>query len=244
VSRPDPRSVIGHAAVVLPVRDEERLLPAALDAVERAADRARATGVTVDVVVVLDSCTDGSARVCAARAGVVVRHTAAGRVGAARAAGCGHALATSPVAPGRTWLACTDADSVVPQHWLVHHLRLAGAGADAVLGTVRVPDWRSWPGAVRTAYDAAYHGVEGHPHVHGANLGVRGNAYRAAGGFGPVAADEDVALVAALRRGGHRVVSTARAAVATSARAVGRAPAGFSGRLATLAAQAGAEPSG
>jgi len=139
------------------------------------------------------------------------------------------------VPPDAVWLASTDADSVVPFDWLTHQVRLADRGAEAVRGTVDVRDWRCWPPEVGRAYAAGYHGVDGHPHVHGANLGVRASAYLAAGGFAPVARDEDVLLVAALAAGGVRVVASGHAPVATSARAVGRVPGGFSGHLRRVA---------
>jgi hypothetical protein len=40
--------------------------------------------------------------------------------------------------------------------------------------------------------------------VHGANLGVSARAYLAVGGFPPVSAHENVALVTALKTGGWR----------------------------------------
>src|SRR5690606_39684918 len=55
---------------------------------------------------------------------------------------------------------------------------------------------------VRAAFLAGERYEDGHPHVHGANLGVSAAAYRAVGGFPPLAAHEDQALVAALARDG------------------------------------------
>ena len=62
-------------------------------------------------------------------------------LGRARRAGVAAGLAvTSAGRPlERTWVASTDADSVVPAHWLTSQLAAADAGADLVLGTVR-PD--------------------------------------------------------------------------------------------------------
>jgi hypothetical protein len=97
----------------------------------------------------------------------------------------------------------TDADSRVPVDWLVLHRTTAEAGVQALLGIVAVADWSGHPpgAAVEFArtYDAWRAGVVDavHPHVHGANLGVRGSAYLDVGGFPPVGSDEDRALVAA-----------------------------------------------
>ena len=52
--------------------------------------------------------------------------SACGRVGAARAAGVDHLLASEAHRghwPSSVWIACTDTDSAVPGDWLVHHLQ-------------------------------------------------------------------------------------------------------------------------
>jgi hypothetical protein len=92
---------------------------------------------------------------------------------------------------------------------------------------------------VRTRYRAAYDTDAGrgdpHRHVHGASLGISTTAYRAVGGFAPRPTGEDVTLVAALDRAGHRVVRDRAQPVVTSARSDGRAPDGFAEHLRTLA---------
>jgi hypothetical protein len=228
------------------VHDEAERLGRCLDALDRAVATARAAGLEAGVVVALDACTDGSEALCARRSGVVVVRGGWRRVGAARAAGCALALdlaGRGGVPPHGVWLASTDADSVVPFDWLTHHARLADRGADAVRGTVAVNSWAGWPAGVaaayRAGYAAGYRGGDLHPHVHGANLGVRGSAYLAAGGFPAVACHEDVGLVGTLVAAGAHVVATGHAAVRTSARARGRAPGGFSGHLRGLARPTG-----
>ena len=124
---------VQQVAVVVPARNEQQLLPGCLAALTVAAER---VAVPVSVVVVLDRCTDGTADLLAGRPGVRSVESVAGCVGAARATGAAQALADSGALPGRTWLACTDADSQVPPSWLVHQLDLADHGADLVLGTV------------------------------------------------------------------------------------------------------------
>ena len=123
----------------------------------------------------------------AGRPGVRSVESLAGRVGAARATGAAHAIADTGAPPSRTWLACTDADSQVPPSWLAHQLDLADRGADLVLGTVDLPPGRRATATTSAVWRAAYRRLLGpggrHPHVHGANLGVRASAYLAAGGF-------------------------------------------------------------
>ena len=223
------RPVLG---VVVPAHDEEELLPACLAglrvAVGAVADRAR-----VDVVVVADACTDRTEAV-ARRCGVEVLRLDARTVGRARAAGASFLLGRGP-----SWLATTDADSVVPPDWLAAQLDARAEGADAWVGTVEVADWRGLPTPVRTRYRDAYEDGDGdgdaHRHVHGASLGIAARAYEAVGGFPPRATGEDVALVDRLDRAGFRVVRDGAHPVATSARTVGRAPDGFAGHLLGLA---------
>ena len=116
---------VQQVAVVVPARNEQQLLPGCLAALTVAAER---VAVPVSVVVVLDRCTDGTADLLAGRPGVRSVESVAGCVGAARATGAAQALADSGALPGRTWLACTDADSQVPPSWLVHQLDLADRG--------------------------------------------------------------------------------------------------------------------
>lgn len=218
-------------AVVVPAHDEEQLLPTCLDALREAASR---SPLPVSVLVVLDSCRDGSAQVVA-RAGVRALAVEARNVGLARAAGAAIALAGAPA--GLTWLAYTDADTRVAPDWLVQQLRLAAVGADVVTGVVGVEDWTEWPAATATAFRAAYRrGVRDgqHAHVHGANLGLTGAAYLRAGGFRPVRVGEDQALVRAAVDAGLRVVRSTEVRVVTSARREARAPHGFSSYLHAL----------
>ena len=65
-------------------------------------------------------------------------------------------------------------------------------------------------------------------------MGFRADAYRAAGGWNPLATGEDHDLWSRLRLTGP-VVSSTRLRVATSMRLRGRAPDGFANDLATLA---------
>ncbi len=222
--------MIRRIGVLIPARDEQRLLPAALDALARAAARCP---LPVSVVVIADGCVDATARV-AADAGAQVIELDARCVGRARGAGADALIAELGIEG--TWLATTDADSRVPEHWLARHARLAADGADAIVGTVQVTDWSGYPASVRRRYARRYVHADGHRHVHGANLGLSAAAYRAVGGFPALAAHEDVAVVAALEAGGFRIAWAGDLAVTTSARRVARAPDGFARHLRSLAA--------
>lgn len=215
--------MIDRMVVVVPARDEEELLPACLESLHRSASQTR---LAVEVVVVADSCRDATARV-ATDAGVRVVRSSAGRVGAARALGVASGLRDHP--PAGTWIASTDADSVVPDCWLVHQFEHATAGADLVLGVVELSQTPPGTEPEQGWLTRYAEGIDGstHRHVHGANLGVHASAYLRCGGFPDLPAHEDAALAAAVSAlPGACVVRSVSCPVRTSGRRLGRAPAG------------------
>lgn len=227
--------------VAIPAHNEEAALGDCLAAILSAASHPALQGEPVLVCVVLDACDDGSAAVIRrqrpvyAAAGVTLDmlEVYARQVGVARAAGARHLLAH-----GARWLAFTDADTRVSPQWLAAQLAL---GVDVVCGSVAVDDW-SPHGAnarrLREHFARNYHDRDGHRHIHGANLGVRADAYRAAGGFQSVSCHEDVLLVQALEAIGARFAWSARPRVFTSARTDARARDGFGDTLLRMIAAA------
>jgi glycosyltransferase involved in cell wall biosynthesis len=233
----DRLGAIAAAGVVVPAHNEEALLPACLAALRRTASALR---VPVHLLVVADRCSDRTAAVARA-GGAQVVSIQARKVGAARAAGIRELLRlTSGSDPSAVWLATTDADTVVPPGWLRRQLEYADAGWDVVLGTVTITDWDGHPAHVPVAFTERYaFGPGPHPHVHGANLGIRASAYLAAGGFRPLRTAEDHALLAAATEAGCAVVQAGDITVETSGRRLARAPRGFSSLLRTLADRRG-----
>jgi cellulose synthase/poly-beta-1,6-N-acetylglucosamine synthase-like glycosyltransferase len=234
--------LITVVGVVVPVADEEAVLGRCLESVcaSRAELHHERADLDVRVVAVLDACRDASERVAGAFPGVVTIRTTARRVGIARRAGSAHVLRSTAAPRHSVWLAHTDADSQVPRDWLTGMVCVAELGADLVLGTVR-PDVGLPPTALSAWYDAHVL-ADGHPHVHGANLGVRASAYTALGGWPDVTAGEDHALAArAARAPGLRIVRTSQFPVRTSTRLQARAPYGFSSYLRGLSARRDAE---
>ncbi len=164
--------------------------------------------------------------------GVEVIEVGHGNVGRARANGTDHAAArvtTEPFGLEAVWIACTDADSIVPVDWLVDQIEVAEAGADVVLGRVE-PDATAEVGVL-----ARWHALhdDGRVGVHGANLGFRLSAYEAVGGWAPLAEREDLDLVQRLLASGARYGAATRP-VTTSSRLVGRTDGGFARFLAEL----------
>jgi hypothetical protein len=156
--------------------------------------------------------------------------------GGARAAAVAAGLTAIGAEPSRVWIANTDADCTVPRSWLQTHVRHA-ATADAVTGLVHL-DPVTTPAALRRRFAAAYawSGVE-HRHVHGANLGVRGDAYAAVGGWTTaMAVGEDHDLWGRLTAAGYRVRRPTDLVVTTSGRTRSRVVGGFATDLALLAA--------
>lgn len=230
----DVPDAVPSLAVVVPARNEEQRLPRCLDALVAADLAVRHTVPSASptrIVVVLDSCTDDSRSVVERYPGVELVICTVGNVGAARAAGVDHLLSAGPAAP--QWIACTDADSAVPAGWLVDHLRHACADTDLLLGLVR-PDADELQPSSFNRWMSQYHLRDGHPHIHGANMGVRTTMYRRAGGFLPLAEHEDVALTHSIRALSGRVVSVSANPVLTSARVDGRTPGGMAGYLRAL----------
>jgi glycosyltransferase involved in cell wall biosynthesis len=239
--------VTARLDVVVPAHDEQDRITACLEALGTAVSTLRHEhpDVAVHVTVVLDGCTDDTAALVAARAAgsswldsLVTDHVG---VGPARSLGAAHALARPLAAADdqpedhdadldRRWLAHTDADSRVSARWLVQQLDALLAGAHVLVGAV-VPDPADLDAVVLARWQATHPPGATLGHVHGANLGIRADAYRAVGGFDPVPEHEDVRLVARAHALGLRVDATTSLPVVTSGRFDGRTPGGYAEHL-------------
>ncbi|RRA50208.1 glycosyltransferase family 2 protein [Acidipila sp. EB88] len=224
-----------HVSVLIPARNEETLLPRCLRSVLRSA-AALPPGTTFDVVVVVDSSTDATLQIAQqilGSAGAVVS-TDCGVVGHARAIAAGVALSRYSGPLHRCWLANTDADCDVPETWLQRQLLIAGEHMDAIAGTVGVDSFAEHDAGVPQRFLETYlvEADGSHPHIHGANLGVRADAYLSTGGWRSLATAEDKDLWERLALAGRARVSTSRTRILTSGRFTGRAPNGFAQALA------------
>jgi hypothetical protein len=116
----------------------------------------------------------------------------------------------------------------VASDWLACQLALK---ADAVCGTIAVEDWGAYGERMHRHFQLTYNDVDGHSHIHGANLGVSAEAYSTAGGFLGLESSEDVALVEALRTSGAKIAWSRAPRVVTSVRPNYKAPSGFGATL-------------
>ncbi|RYG99191.1 MAG: glycosyltransferase [Alphaproteobacteria bacterium] len=209
-------------AVLIPAHNEEQLIAQCLHSINYAATHPGLRGEEVVIVVALDRCRDGTRRIVE-RFGCHWIELVEGNVGLARAA-----AATRALQLGARWLATTDADSVVPFDWLASQL---AADADAFCGIVAVEDWEDYPPEMAIAFAGTEAVSDGHPHVHGANMGVSADFYQRCGGFQALTVSEDVALIQALMCSNARIARLAQPIVRTSARRTARASGGFSDYL-------------
>jgi GT2 family glycosyltransferase len=222
--------LIRRVTVIIPAANEEHQIGRCLSAVAAARRHLHRTSAAIAVrtLVVLDGCQDRTAAIAASCGAQTVTITA-GNVGMARAAGASAALAGGGP-PSELWLASSDADSRVPATWLTAMMTEARLGAHLVLGTV-TPDRCLEPRA-RAEWLSRHYLRDGHPHVHGANLGIRGDSYLSLGGWPQLATGEDTELARRAARAGHlRICRTGSIPVVTSVRPDGRAPRGFSSYL-------------
>jgi glycosyltransferase involved in cell wall biosynthesis len=223
-----------HVAVLIPARNEELLIQRCLNSVLNACTLLPSS-VTTDVVVVSDSSTDLTieiAKYMLADSGIVIA-TEAAIVGHARALAARVALERYQGPLDRCWFANTDADCCVPNTWLVDQLAIAEEGIEAIAGVVSVDSFEEHIIGSDIRFRDSYiiHADGSHPHVHGANMGVRADAYVRSGGWQGLETAEDHDLWRRLVRTASRQHSTSRVSVITSGRRMGRAPRGFAEAL-------------
>jgi glycosyltransferase involved in cell wall biosynthesis len=223
-----------HVSVIIPARNEEKLLPRCLASVLEARHHLPAN-TSCDIVVAVDRSNDETfsiaTRLLKGRGTVV--SLSAGAVGEARALAAEVALRRHRGPLDRCWLANTDADCCVPKTWLADQIMLGSMGVEAIAGTIDVNDFSEHATGVDLLFRSSYHvAADGtHLHVHGANFGVRADAYLRAGGWGCLSTAEDHDLWQRLADHGTNRISIDRVRVITSGRRIGRAPHGFAAAL-------------
>ena len=235
-------------AVAVPVRNEEALIGACVNAL------GRQVGAPVfDVVLLINNTTDGSAAVArAASVGLPIRTTVLGHDFSPAEQTAGHARrAAMEAAAARCTtdgvLLCTDADGRVAPDWIAANLRHIRNGADAVAGRALLDpvDAAAIPAALHAAdaRECAYAAVldriaslvdpdpadpwPRHTEHSGASICVTRAAWAAAGGVPPVGLGEDRAFFQALSRLDACIRHAPEVRVTVSGRVAGRARGGM-----------------
>lgn len=209
-----------NIGVVIPAFNEEDYLEKCLAALYDAQKSCIAQNIQIQILVVLDSCSDKSIEIVQARK-IDYLECNFRCVGKARDLGVRHFIDQ-----GIRWVACTDADSEVTQDWFIQ--QCLHQPTDAICGVVEINNWHTLSEQVREDYLLHYQDKMHHRHIHGANLCFSTEAYLLAGGFDHLACHEDVGLVHKIQRLGLKISWSNKLRVITSARLIGKAPQGFS----------------
>ena len=205
---PDKVSAPPRVSVIIPARNEATFVPRVIQAVLAQ----RPAGIELEVIVVDDGSTDGTAEAArAAGATAVVTAGAGGNPAAARNRG-------ATVAAGDP-LIFLDADCIPAEGWLAAILAAHEAGATVVGGALDLPP--GLPATARCDYYCGWYLVHSRrpagevPHHPPPNLSVRRAPFLGTSGFTeqqPFSyTNEERAWQAALRRDGHRICFEPRA---------------------------------
>jgi glycosyltransferase involved in cell wall biosynthesis len=215
-------------AIVIPAHNEAMTIINCLASVQAAIEQLPST-IMAYPLVVLDSCTDDTLALVKTT-GINYISCEYHCVGRVRDMGIRHAITH-----GATWLACTDADSVVTTDWLVQQIKhITHQPTDMICGVVSVDNWTHLTSQTREDYNTHYQDMMGHRHIHGANLSFSGEAYLAVGGFAQLSCHEDVDLVKKFETQGYAITWSNHVRVITSSRLAARATEGFAAFLANL----------
>ena len=244
-----------YPVVAIPARNEAERLPRLFEALSGQSWLDK-SGRRLDIVLVLNGCSDASARVatrCMARYPKLSIHlfeinfaVAEAHVGSARRFAMERALQMCRHS-SRSVLLTTDADAAPTQHWIDANLRALNAGAAIVGGHIlgdEAEEALLGPRFLRRAarqlqyaklidHLAAlidplpYDPWPRHSDHTGASLAVRANVYAAVGGIPALPFREDLALVSRVRGAGYRLRHPLDVRVRVSARLDGRAPGGM-----------------
>lgn len=239
------------AAICIPVRNEEALLPASLSAL--AALKVE-PWLAVNFCFMLDGCIDRSEALIAAFANQSPHRVFTAASVDAGASNAGKARAAAMTLGRRasggqtnTALLTTDADTLPANDWVIRSCR-ALRTSDVVAGRIVREDQGTTPlqDGLELYYDRLYalrrsldpvpwESPFAHHHVGGASLAFRAEAYAAVGGFRPLASAEDATIVDDAHRMGLRVRRDRDVVVTTSARHHGRAVNGLADHLRAMA---------
>lgn len=228
---------IKHVAILIPARNEEKLLPRCINSIIDARKNL-ANDITVDIILSVDASTDETYAIgqeLLKNHGSVISLNE-GNVGHARKLAAEHAFSRFKAPDHQCWLANTDADCKVPSNWLTYQLQKAATGINVIAGIIKVDSYEEHHNEVANIFLKEYtlNSDGTHPHVHGANFGIRGDIYKKFGGWGQLETAEDHDLWNRLVAEDVNKDSDSKLFVYTSGRRIGRAPHGFAQTLASF----------
>lgn len=223
-----------HVCVLIPARNEEFLIKRCLESISIATSFLP-VNMTFDIILTVDSSSDRTSEIgkeILNDIGVVLTINKA-NVGYARKIAAEKALQRYNGTLSKCWIANTDADCVVPKTWLLDQLYWAKKGIQGIAGIVVVDSFKEHEPQVADKFLEQYliKSDYTHPHIHGANLGIRADAYQYTGGWKELETAEDHDLWNRLIRLDVPKISDAKIFVITSGRRFGRAPKGFADKL-------------
>jgi len=168
---------VTRVSIVVPALNEEDLLPKCLESL-----LAQEYDGEIEILVVDNGSTDGTSRVARDHGVRVVSEPTRGYC---------RALTAGFAAAGGEIIACTDADSVAPPDWVSSLVREYQRRPDVVAigGDIEFvcPNWKSR--LLTRFFIPLFNRIDranrGGPHLWGANMSVRRDAFLAAGGWNP-----------------------------------------------------------
>jgi glycosyltransferase involved in cell wall biosynthesis len=223
-----------HICIIIPARNEEKLISRCLSSV-KAAVKNLPDFCTYDIVLAVDASTDRTFQIGKAiiADNGLVFNIDVQSVGTARQLATASALERYNGNLSQCWLANTDADCEISTKWLKLQLEHARSGIQALAGIISVDSFDEHNSYVCQRFTNTYTLYEDgtHPHVHGANFGVRADAWARAGGWNSINSGEDHDLWNRLKLLNIPMRANSSCCVVTSGRRVGRAPDGFAQAL-------------
>lgn len=227
-------NMIQQIYVLVPARNEEKLLPRCLRSILKSCHFLE-PNIKTEIILTVDASSDRTFRIghdlLGDRGGVIFLNKA--NVGCARKLAASVALSRYTSKLNECWIANTDADCVVPANWLASQIAHAKNGVQGIAGIVKVDSFKEHEPHVPRKFKDSYtiYADYSHPHIHGANMGFRADAYVQAGGWPELETAEDHALWNRFIKLGTPIIADANIWVYTSGRRHGRAPHGFADTL-------------
>lgn len=225
---------IKHICVLIPAKNEEKLISRCLHSILKAS-AILSSDINIEIVLCVDSSTDHTweigKKILKDQGSILIIDK--GNVGYARRFAAEYALNQYKGYLDACWIANTDADCEVPINWLQKHISYAEKGIHAIAGIVKVDSYREHSPQVAELFQKDYiiHEDGSHPHIHGANIGIRADIYLKVGGWNELYTAEDHDLWNRLSNLKFNLKSDAALFVITSGRKFGRAPLGFANKL-------------